>query len=90
VPFFVFGWKIAQIVTIIGIKELPYGLNWKSKLYILCFQNFIPTNCIKNCYCHCDEQNIIDVYFFNSHSKHIFKTVIQCYIDKNYFNIKII
>lgn len=90
INFFIFGWKIPQFVTIIGLHNLPYGLNWKSKLYILCFQNSLPTKCIKHCYQHCDEPDIVDVYFFNHHSKQMFKTIVQYYITIFNFNLKII
>jgi len=78
------------MITIIGINKLPFGLNWKSKLYILCNKNFLPTSCIKELYQHCDEPNIIDVSFYNSHSKNIFKTLLQNYVVNNNLNITII
>lgn len=90
INYFVCGWKIAHMITIININKLPFGLNWKSKLNILCSENSLPMFCIKHEYQHCDEPNTIDIYVFNHFIKHMFKTVLQNYVNKHNIDIKII
>jgi len=80
--YYIYVWKISHFITINGMNQLKWGLNWKSKVYILCFQNNLDVKCIKCCYQHVDEPNIVDIFFFNTQTKQIFKRILTKYLLK--------